>query len=189
MKGDVAQIKKLVANGADINTRDSYGRTPVMVTAHLKDHKIALALIKLGANLNLLEHDVYDVLTISGVIDDMKMVELAIKHGASAKLITSPYDGTALIAAAHLGYDGVVRALIKAGAPLDHINNIAWTAPIESIVLGNGGKRHQACLKALIDAGADVNISDGNGTRPLPLARAHGYTEMVKMLEAAGAKP
>ena len=100
MKGDVAQIKKLVANGADINIRDSYGRSPVMVTAHLKDHKIALALIKLGANLNLLEHDVYDVLTISGVIDDVKMVELAIKHGASAKLITSPYDGTALIAGA-----------------------------------------------------------------------------------------
>ena len=188
-KGDTANIKKLVAGGADINTRDSYGRTPVMVAAHLKDHKTALALIKLGANLNLLEHDDYDVLTISGVIDDVKMVELAIKHGASAKLITSPYEGTALIASAHLGHDGVVRALIKAGAPLDHINNIAWTALIESIVLGNGGNRHQTCLKALIDAGADVNISDGNGVRPLSLARGMGYKELIKMLEAAGAKP
>jgi ankyrin repeat protein len=188
-KGDIATIKKLVAGGADINTRDYYGRTPVMVSAHLKDHKTALALIKLGANLNLPEHDVYDVLTISGVIDDVKMVDLALKHGANAKLTTSVYDGTALIAAAHLGHDGVVRSLIKGGSNLDHINNLQWTALIESIVLGNGGKRHQACLKALIDAGANVNIPDGNGVTPLTLARAAGYKEMVKMLEAAGAKP
>jgi hypothetical protein len=34
------------------------------------------------------------------------------------------YDGTALIAAAHLGHDGVVRQLIAAGAPLDHVNKL-----------------------------------------------------------------
>lgn len=188
-KGDIAKIKKLVAGGANVNVRDDHGRTPVMVAAHRKDHKTALALIKAGADLNLLDSEAYDVITISGVIDDVKMVDLAIKHGASAKLITSPYDGTALIAAAHEGHDGVVRSLIKAGAPLDHVNNLQWTALIESIVLGDGGKRHQACLKALIDAGANVNIPDGNGTRPLSLARAAGYTEMVRMLEAANAKP
>ena len=35
-----------------------------------------------------------------------------------------------------LGHDGVVRQLIAAGAPLDHVNNLHWTALIESIVLG-----------------------------------------------------
>ncbi len=189
VKGNVAQIKKLVAKGANINVRDGHNRTPVMVAAHLKDHKTALALIKAGADLNLLDDDVYDVLTISGVIDDVKMVDLALKHGANAKLTTSVYDGTALIAAAHLGHDGVVRSLIKGGSNLDHINNLQWTAVIEAIVLGDGGKRHQACLKALIDAGANVNIPDGDGSTPLSLAQGHGYTEMVKMLKAAGAKP
>ena len=67
--------------------------------------------------------------------------------GASAKLTTSRYDGTALIAAAHLGHDGVVRQLIAAGAPLDHVNNLHWTAVIEAIVLGDGGPRHQATLQ------------------------------------------
>ena len=51
------------------------------------------------------------------------------------KNVTSRYDGTALIAAAHLGHDGVVRQLIAAGAPLDHVNNLHWTAVIESIVI------------------------------------------------------
>jgi hypothetical protein len=39
----------------------------------------------------------------------------------------------------HLGHDEIVRQLIAAGAPLDHVNNLHWTALIESIVLGDGG--------------------------------------------------
>ena len=75
---------------------------------------------------------------------------------AARRNVTSRYDGTALIAAAHLGHVEVVRELIRAGAPLDHVNNLGWTALIESIVLGDGGPRHTATLKALVDAGANV---------------------------------
>ena len=108
--------------------------------------------------------------------------------GASARLVTSRYDGTALIAAAHLGHDGVVRQLIKAGAPLDHVNNLHWTAVIEAIVLGDGGVRHQATLKALLDAGASTQLADRSGATPLQLARARGYVTMVQMLQAVGAR-
>ena len=108
--------------------------------------------------------------------------------GASAKLVTSRYDGTALIAAAHLGHDGVVRQLIAAGAPLDHVNNLHWTALIEAIVLGDGGPRHQATLRALLDAGASTRLGDREGRTPLQLARERRYAAMVRMLEIAGAK-
>jgi ankyrin repeat protein len=81
-----------------------------------------------------------------------------------------------------------VRMLIAAKAPLDHVNNLGWTAVIESIVLGDGGKRHVACLEALVKAGANVNLADRNGTTPLALARGRNYTEMVKILEANGAR-
>jgi len=78
--------------------------------------------------------------------------------------------------------------LIAAKAPLDHINNLGWTALIESIVLGNGGKRHIACLAALVKAGANVNLADRGGSTPLKLARGRGYSEMVAILTAAGAR-
>jgi ankyrin repeat protein len=87
-----------------------------------------------------------------------------------------------------LGHDGVVRQLIKAGAPLDHVNNLHWTAVIESIVLGNGGPRHQRTLQALIDAGANLQLADRQGSTPLGLARSRDYKAMVAMLERAGAK-
>ena len=59
---------------------------------------------------------------------------------------------------------------------------------IESIVLGDGGARHQATLKALIDAKASLQLADRQGNTPLALARARGYREMVHMLTAAGAR-
>jgi ankyrin repeat protein len=145
-------------------------------------------LVRLGANLQLLENDRYDAVTIASVADDEETLRLLLSLGASARLITSRYDGTALIAAAHLGHDGVVRQLIAAGAPLDHVNNLHWTALIESIVLGNGGPRHLATLRALVAAGANLQLADRQGATPLQLARSRGYADMVQVLEAAGTR-
>ncbi len=77
--------------------------------------------------------------------------------------------------------------MIAAGASLNHVNNLHWTALIEAIVLGDGGVRHQATVRALIDDGADFRLADRQGRTPLQLARARGYTAMVQMLERAGA--
>ena len=68
------------------------------------------------------------------------------------------------------------------------MNNLGWTALIESIVLGDGGPRHTATLEALVEAGANVNLPDRNGQTPLALARGRGYREMVVILERAGAR-
>jgi len=146
------------------------------------------ALVAAGANPNALENDRYDIVTVAAVADDVPTLEVALALGCSPRNVTSRYDGTALIAAAHLGHDGVVRTLIRAGAPLDHVNNLGWTALIESIVLGDGGPRHVATLKALVEAGANVNLADRSGTTPLALARSRGYGGMVAILERAGAR-
>lgn len=187
-KGDTAEIEKLVKGGAALEARDSHRRTPLHVAAHLKRHDAAALLMKLGADANTLEADKYDIVTIASVADDVPMLKIALAGGGKATNMTSRYDGTALIAAAHLGHDEVVRILIAAGAPLDHVNNLHWTALIESIVLGDGGKRHTATLDHLVKAGANLNLADRNGNTPLTLAKGRGYKEMVAILEKAGAK-
>jgi ankyrin repeat protein len=126
--------------------------------------------------------------TIAAVADDTGTLDVALAIGGKATNVTSRYDGTALIAAAHLGHDEVVQRLIKAGAPLDHVNNLGWTALIESIVLGDGGARHTETLKALVEAGANANLADRNGRTPLTLARERRYAAMTKLLEQAGAR-
>jgi hypothetical protein len=56
------------------------------------------------------------------------------------------------------------------------------------VVLGDGGARHVSTLRALVEAGANVNITDRQGVSPLAHARARGYAEMVSILEAAGGR-
>ena len=65
----------------------------------------------------------------------------------------------------------VVRELIKARAPLDHVNNLGWTALVEAVILGDGGPRHVETVRALVDAGANVNLADRQGLTPLAHAR------------------
>ena len=188
-RGDVPAIERLGAGGAALlEARDGNGRSPLHVATFARQREAIRALAKAGANLGALESDRYDAVTIAAVADDEATLAVLLALGASAKLVTSRYDGTALIAAAHLGHDGVVRQLIAAGAPLDHVNNLHWTALIEAVVLGDGGPRHQATLSALVAAGANLQLTDRSGRTPLALARGRGYAAMEKLLIEAGAR-
>lgn len=184
--GEVGEIDRLIAEGEKPDIQDSNSRTPLIVAALRRQHGAARALLRLGANVNALDLQRYDILTIAAAQNDLEMVKIAIEAGADATAITSPYNGTALIAAAHLGHVDIVQALIAAKAPLDLVNRLGWTALLEAVVLGNGGPNHVATVEALVNAGANPDIADRHGTTALGHARARRYGEIVKILEAAG---
>jgi ankyrin repeat protein len=184
-KGDVAEIERLVADGERVNIQDSSSRTPLHVATYRKHHAAARALIRLGANPNALDADRYDALTIAAVQNDTELLAIALEGGANPRNVTTPYDGTALSAAAHRGHVEVVRTLIAHGAPLDHANMRGWTALHEAVVLGNGGPNHVAIVEALVKAGADADIKDRQGNTALTYARQRRYDAMIKILEPA----
>jgi ankyrin repeat protein len=187
-RGDVAAIRRLAVAKAALEARDGHGRTPLHVATFARQRGAVRALIEAGADTAAFENGRYDPVTIAAVANDEETWRVLLAMGASAKLVTSRYDGTALIAAAHLGHAGVVRQLIAAGAPLDHVNNLHWTAAIEAVVLGDGGQRHQDTLRALLDAGASTRLADREGRTPLDLARERGYGAMIRMLERHAAR-
>jgi ankyrin repeat protein len=186
--GDVAEIEQLIAEGEKPNIQDGHSRTPLHVAAFLHKHEAARALIRFGANPNALDAERYDIVTIAAVNNDLEMLKIALDGGGDARAITSPYDGTALIAAAHRGHVEAVRALIAAKAPVNHVNNLGWTALLEAVVLGNGGTNHTAIVDALVKAGADVNVPDRQGATALHHARTRGYSQIARILENAGAR-
>ena len=188
VEGDSARLANEIKATNDIDQRDDNGRTALHVATFFANHLAMELLIKSGANPNALEHDFYDLVTIAAVANDLPTMNLALKLGCKSNNVTSRYEGTALIAAAHLGHVEIVKTLIRAGAPLDHVNNLNWTALIESIVLGDGRHNHVETLRALVEAGANVNLPDRNGFTPLRLAKDRDYQTMVDILLAAGAR-
>jgi ankyrin repeat protein len=180
--GNAGEITRLAAAGADLEERDGNGRTAVHIAAFARKGEALAALGKAGADMNALEDGRYDAVTIAAVADDTATLAAALAAGNRPDNITSVWDGNALIAAAHEGNPEAITLLIKAGSKLDHANSLGWTAIIESIVLGDGGPRHQASLKLLLDAGADRTIRDRQGQLPIDLARERGYDEMVTLL-------
>lgn len=186
--GDTAEIEKLIGEGEKPNIQDSNSRTPLHVAAFRKHYDAVRTLLRLGADANARDMQGFDILTLAAVNNDMELLKIALAGGADARRVTGPLDGTALISAAHLGHVEIVRALIEAKAPLDHVNRMGWTALIVAVLLGNGSKNHTDTVELLVKAGADTEIKDRQGMTALAHARARSYSEMVKILEAAAGR-
>ena len=145
---------------------------------------IAQLLIDAGADVNRqdrTEQSAYLISTSEGYLD---LLQLTMANGADVHSLDS-YNGTGLIRAADRGHAEIIEELLKTDIDIDHVNRLEWTALLEAIVLGDGGQRHTEVVRLLVEAGADVNLADGNGVTPLAHARRRGFREMIDVLEGA----
>jgi uncharacterized protein len=197
--GQVATIRSMAAHRPIPALRDYYSRTALHVATYFKQHDAMRALVMAGEDPNALEGDGwgggpwpgnegYDIATIAAVADDVPTLKLALELGCKANNRIGRNNSTALIAAALLGHAEIARVLLGAGANPDAVNDLGWTALIETILLGDGGPRYIDTARALIEGGANVNKADRNGQTPLELARQRKYREIVSLLERAGAR-
>lgn len=178
---DSEQVRHLIARGATIETRDQNGRTPLVIAAKARATAAARELIKAGANVNAkdnLQDSAYLYAGAEGLDD---ILELTLAHGADVRSLNR-YGGTALIPASEHGHVTTVRRLIAAGVNVNHVNTPRWTALQEAIVYGDGSPRYQQVVTALLGAGADPLIRDGNGNTALDNARRRGQDAIVAIL-------
>ena len=174
--------------GASIQAKDSRGRTALLAATYGNHVPVALLLMAAGSDVNAKDDMQNSAFLLAGAEGRTDILKLTLRSGADLKS-TNRYGGTALIPAAHHGHVEAVKELLRTGGvPIDHVNNLGWTALLEAIILGDGGPKHTEIVKLLVAAKANVNIADRDGVTPLAHAKKKGYAEIVKTLEAAGAK-
>jgi ankyrin repeat protein len=188
-RGDVRAVERLLEQGAGVDTRDEGGRTALIAAAYGNRLDVAGLLVDAGADVNAKDETQQSayLISTSEVGDDPRLLELTLRNGANVHSLDS-YNGTGLIRAAERGHGRVVERLLRTDIDVNHVNNLGWTALLEAIILGDGGRSHTEVVRLLVGAGANVNLADGEGVTPLEHARQRGYEEIVRILQSAGAR-
>jgi ankyrin repeat protein len=187
--GDRDGIRRALADGADPDARDADGTPAVMVAAIARQTEALRLLLEAEADVDAQDASLDNPFQYAGREGLLDILRLANEAGADPT-ITNRYGGVAVIPASERGHVEVVRYLLtETDVEVDHVNKLGWTALLEAILLSDGGPRHQEIVALLIEAGADVDLADGEGVRPLAHARTRGQGEIVELLERAGATP
>jgi len=185
-KGDTRETLRLISAGAKVTARDESGRTALLAATQGNHAATARALIDAGADVNAQADNRDSAFLLAGAEGYLDILKLTLDHGADLKSVNR-FGGTALIPAAHHGHVEAVRLLLGTKIAVNHVNALGWTALLEAIILGDGGQRHIEIVRQLLAAGANPNLADKDGTRPLVHARRRGYATIARLLEQAGA--
>ncbi len=173
----IAEI--LLKNHANINARDEYGCTPLILATINYQSGMIKTLMSHYLDPNIKDNDGYTALmraTLVGYTEGFKLL-------ASDPNTSRKNKGEALIIAASLGRLEMVSLLIKNHANIDYKNGKGKTALMHAA--SNG---YTKIVQELIDSGADFGIKDNEGLTALTIAKQKGYTEIVEILEEAEAE-
>ena len=163
--------------GIKIDARDYRGSTALHIAAHHGQTVAVNSLIKAGADINAVDLEGYTPLMSAAQYGDSELITLLIESGANVNAKVK--DGSAALSiAAHKGHVDAVKLLIKAGADVNEKNLLL------NCIMG----RQDEIVAILIDAGANVNVSDSYGNSPLQTAICLGSFFVTKKIISAGAK-
>ncbi|MCK9543025.1 MAG: ankyrin repeat domain-containing protein [Novosphingobium sp.] len=166
------KIIDLIYNGADINVKDSWNHTALMQVVEKGNKAVIEHLIKLGADVNSVDHNGETALIMAAAsYDCTDIAQLLILSGANVD--QKDHNGkTALIYAVIKGRKDIVGLLINTGADINAKDNNGNTALMHAVYYG-----HIEIVKLLIDSCVDVNVRNNDGNTALMVAESKCYRD------------
>lgn len=182
-KNDIEKVRAILQQKPNFEVRNAKKQTPLMAATYKFYNDIAFLLIDAGASVNAKDDMQNTPFLYAGAEGNLELVKKALKHGADFTIFNR-YGGSALIPAAEKGHPEVVKLLVNTpGYPIDHVNNLGWTALLEAVILGTGGDVHTQIVQILVDGGVDINIPDKNGVTSLQHAEKKGFKNIISILK------
>ncbi|NLB20951.1 MAG: tetratricopeptide repeat protein [Clostridium sp.] len=179
---DLDKAKQLVESGADLEQKNENGQTPLFIAVKKNNLELASYLMEKGADLNARENTMLTPWLCAGANGFHKILKEALKYNPDIKS-SNRFGGTVLLPSSEKGYLKTVEVGLDAGVPVNHVNDLMWSALQEAVILGNGGYLYRDILRRLIDAGADVNLKDNDGKNVLDYAKERKQERVLAILE------
>ncbi len=181
--GDLDGVRQALADGADPNAVDDSEATAIQRAAAGGHLDVVRALVAQGVDIDAQDQTCLNPFLTGCIRGDLDLVRTMVEAGADLTRRTR-FGGNGLTPAAEKGHVDVVRYLLEqTRINVNHTNNLGWTALIETIILGDGGPARQQIVEMLLAHGAKPGMTDEWGVLPVDLARKHGFTEIVAILE------
>jgi len=217
LAGDRAAVQRLIRSKADVNAANRYGVTPLSLAAQRGHADLIDVLLKAGASVKTAEAKLPEGQTLlmhSARAGSVASLKALIGAGSSLNARETRTGTTAVIWAATSNRGDAVRVLAEAGADLNvlskitsypHTQNGVLLSGLEEgysyvgqTVLPRGGwsaamfaAREGAvdAARALAESGANLDLTDPEGTTALIVAIINGHYDVAAVLVEKGANP
>lgn len=181
-QNDIARIKELLAEGADVNKQQPETRHSALHIAIIKrSMKIAQLLVEEGANVNARNKTKSTPLHVAAMYGHDDIVMYLLSKGANVEAKESRGQTPLMIACTYKpssGRESVIDILLQAGANINEREYRGYTALLIAIM-----RDHTEIAKLLIESGADVHAkTDEDNVSTLHFAAYLGNTEIVELL-------
>jgi ankyrin repeat protein len=201
---DAALVDLLLRAGANVNTANRYGISPLLEACVNGDAAIIEKLLTAGADANSAQPEGETALMTAARTGNVDAVTMLLDHGARVNLKENWRGQSALMWAAAEKHPAVVQSLIQRGADVNarsRVFDYTQLMPKQGSVPMNyprGGftallfaarEGDLASGRTLVNAKADVNLADPDGTTPLIEAIINFHFDFAAFLLDHGASP
>ncbi len=195
-RGAFQDVQSALLKGADVNTRDKTGQTPLLIALQgsASEYRIIGAnepivrlLMEHGAAVNVQDNQGWSPLLklLDQWADQPALVKFLIDRGANVN--AQMKDGrTPLMVAARLGREDRVSILLDKGALMNARDANGKTALMVAITC-MWDKENQV-VALLLKHGANMDAVDSDGNRAVDYAARMGLLDRVNLLLSKGAK-
>ena len=198
---DVAEVRRLLAAGADVKQANAYGVTPLALAAETGNAEIIKLLLAAGADVESPSGEGQTALMSVARTGNVEAARLLLKRGANVNAAEQFGGQTALMWAAARRHPEMVQLLASKGADVNAraiVRNFERHITVEQRYknMHTGGltpllyavrENCKACIDALLQHKVDIALPDPDGIAPLTLAMMNGNWDIAKRLLDAGA--
>lgn len=201
--GHSAAVAALLTGGSDVKATSTTGTTPLMFAAQSGDPRTVTMLVEGGSDVNARETAMGQTpLMFAAAYNRVDVVTLLLARGADIKATSKVVDLTKLSSPEEEFFRQ--RAAQRTGAQANgprppDVPGVTRQFRYNELVGTSGGfsplhfavrQGHTDVVKALVEAGADVNqVNPGDKSTPLVVAVVNGHFDIGKYLLDKGADP
>jgi uncharacterized protein len=169
-QNDMAQLERMLAQGAAPNSRNRLGKTALLIAVEKGNLRMAARLLEAGGDVNLASLERVTPLMAACYLGQAEGVKLLLDAGARTDAVDQMKKPAVVYAAAQ-GHTAALEVLLNATGSAAVNVNTAYEQGLTALMWA-AGQGHPGTVKLLLARGAIASARDDRGMTALDIAKS-----------------